>query len=73
MAAPAAKGIQIWDVATGKVMQTLQASGSNDTSPNSNADLLEPSDPYAIAFSPNGKSLAAGFGSTTDVWSLPGT
>jgi serine/threonine protein kinase len=73
MAAPAAKGIQIWDVATGKVMQTLQASGSNDTSPNSNADLLEPSDPYAIAFSPNGKSLAAGFGNTTDVWSLPGT
>jgi len=73
MAAPAAKGIQIWDVATGKVTQTLQASGSNDTSPNSTAYLYAAPGGFAIAFSPNGKSVAVGFGSTTDVWNLAGT
>jgi len=73
MAAPAAKGIQIWDVATGKVTQTLQASGSKDKSPNSTAYLYVSPGEFAIAFSPNGKSLAVGFGSTTDVWNLPGT
>jgi WD40 repeat protein len=70
MAAPAAKGIQIWDAGTGKVTQTMQASGSNDKSPNSTASVSVGPGGFAIAFSPNGKSVAAGFGSTTDVWNL---
>jgi serine/threonine-protein kinase len=73
MAAPAAKGIQIWDIATGKVTQTLQESDSKDTSPNSTTMYMNSAaGGFAIAFSPSGKSVAAGFGSMTDVWNLPG-
>jgi serine/threonine protein kinase/WD40 repeat protein len=70
VAAPGAKGIQVWDVATGKVAATLEPTGKKATAPNDSQTALSVPG-FAIAFSANGKSVAAGFGSTTDVWNLP--
>jgi serine/threonine protein kinase/WD40 repeat protein len=73
VATPVATGIQIWDVATGKVTATLQAPGGKGPSGTVPTFSTPPSvTGFAIAFSPDGKSVAAGYGSTTYVWNLPG-